>query len=127
MWPSPRYSRRIDWACQSTRCGASGHGRGRRGPRQGSPSTRRAGLLGQRARQLGRPAHLVRLDKTSSPSRRRKAAVDRAKAGRHQRLGRRDLPGRGMAACTSSGLKLKKVETTTSAVTAPMGAAREAK
>ena len=33
----------------------------------------------------------------------------------------------GMAACTSSGLKLKKVEITTSAGTAPMGAAREAK
>jgi len=32
-----------------------------------------------------------------------------------------------MAARTSSGLKLKNVETTTSAVTAPIGAAREAK
>ena len=33
----------------------------------------------------------------------------------------------GIAACTSSGLKLKKVETTTSAGTAPIGAARDAK
>ena len=66
-------------------------------------------------------------DTTSSPNSRRKAASTAAKRAATSATGVATSQTAGIAACTSSGLKLKKVETTTSAVTAPIGAARDAK
>ena len=64
---------------------------------------------------------------TASPRSRRKAASTAAKRATTTSAGAATSQDEGIASCTSSGLKLKNVETTTSAVTAPIGAARDAK
>ncbi len=64
---------------------------------------------------------------TASPRMRRKAASTAAKRASTRCSGVARSHAPGIAERTSSGLKLKKVAMTTSALTAPIGAAREAK
>ena len=83
-------------------------------------------LFGGQAGQLGRALHLLgRQDFVAQQP--AEGRVDGSEASRTSASGVATSQAAGIAACTNSGLKLKKVETTTSAVTAPMGAARDAK
>ena len=127
MCPSPRYSRRIDWACHSTRCGASGHVTSQWAAASGRPSSRRSHLLGRRPGQLGRPRHVGRAQRPLRPGRGATRRRPPRSAPPPAAAGAATFQLSGMADWTSSGLKLKKVDTTTSAGTAPIGAAREAK
>ncbi len=128
--PSPRCSRSTVAACHNARWGSSGQGSARLAAANGRPSTVRPSSA-DRANSAARAMSLARAPMSAStPSgprilpRARSTPASRASS---TRAGATKDHATGRARATRSGLKLKKVASTTAGPTGPMGAARPAK